>query len=388
MALKTYGDLRRQLASEGIKWTVNPALADAKPITRPPLGFLGKLPQANPSKRVDVTALVRANPTVNALLAQDLFERRIIADKPLFLGRTGHQASPAAAGGGGSTVVDWRNRYGWNWITNIRDQDPCEHCWIYGSTALVEAMVRIEHCVWCARSEGDYIEANKITCGQTGDPATVLNWVASNGQCDLDCVPWVDRDPGNRSGPYWNGSNPPPPAYNPPFDRNGRTVKIPAYTSIDNVSDQKAWINNIGPLVVFFEVYSDFQGWSGSSPYVKSATATDYGGHIMLAVGFNDQLGCWIVKNSWGQYLGDAGYWLIGYGQCGIDSSPKLGLQFTNPDPWTKRRSHARRHDRKRRRRAAPQFRADRAEPRPFVDPLVAQQLRQHAALGQGRDNR
>jgi Papain family cysteine protease len=348
MATETFGDLRRELAHEGIRWTVNPALVDSMPITRPPLGLLGRPPQAEPEKRVDVIARVRANPTVNALLALDLFERGVITEKPPYLGRTGHLASPTPAGGAGATTVDWRNRYGWNWITNIRDQDPCEHCWIYGATALVEAMVRIEHCVWCSRSEGDYIEANKVTCGQCGDPTSVLNWVASNGQCDLDCVPWVDRDPGNRSGPYWNpapggcggGSNAPPPAYNPPFDRNGRTVKIPAYTSIGNISDQKSWIQNIGPLVVYFDVYSDFQGWSGNTPYVKSASATYEGGHIMLAVGFNDTLGCWIVKNSWGQYLGDAGYWLIGYGQSGIDSSNKLGVQFTNPDPWTKRRSH------------------------------------------------
>jgi hypothetical protein len=356
MALTTYGDLRKQLASDGIKWTVNPALTDATPITRPPLGLLGKLPPGDPKQRVDVAALVRANPPTNALLAQDLFNRGILSQKPAVQGRSGSLAPAAVtmpiaggAGGGGASVVDWRNRFGWNWITTIRDQDPCEHCWIYAATALVEAMVRIEHCVWCARSEGDYIESNKVTCGQCGDPTNVLKWIGSNGQCDLDCVPWVDRDPGNRSGPYWNpppngcggGSNAAPPAYNPPFDRDGRTVKIPAYTSIGNIDDQKSWIQNVGPLVVYFEVYSDFYGWSGNVPYEKSSTATAQGGHIMLAVGFNDSLGCWIVKNSWGNSFGDNGFCLIGYGQCGIDSSDKLGLQLTNPDPWTKRRSHA-----------------------------------------------
>ncbi len=354
MAFTTYGELRKQLASEGIKWTVNPALTDTMRIQRPSLGLLGKLPQGNPAKRIDVTALLRANPPTNALLAQDLFTRGILTQKPAFLGRLGTiaKAAPAIGGagaGGGPTVVDWRNRYGWNWITRIRDQDPCEHCWIYSATALVEAMVRIEHCVWCARSEGDYIEANKVPCGQCGDPKNVLNWVASNGQCDLDCIPWVDRDPGDRSGPYWNpppnrcggGSNVAPPAYTPPFDRDGRTVKIPSYTSIGNIDDQKSWIQNVGPLVVYFEVYSDFYGWSGSVPYVRSAAATDQGGHIMLAVGFDDRLGCWIVKNSWGPTFGNAGFCLIAYGQCGIDSSDKLGLQLTNADPWTKRRSHA-----------------------------------------------
>jgi len=351
MAFQTFGELRQQLKGEGIEWAVNPAFSDAAAIRRPPLGLLGKLPQGNPEKRIDVQALVRANPPTNALLAEDLFMRGILTQKPPFVGRHGpltKASAPASSGAGGPTAVDWRNRYGWNWITGIRDQDPCEHCWIYGAAALVEAMVRIEHCVWCSRSEGDYIEANKVTCGQCGDPTNVLNWVASNGQCDLDCVPWVDRDPGDRSGPYWNpppgrcggGSNVAPPVYNPPFDRDGRTVKIPAYTSIGNIDDQKAWIQNVGPLVVYFEVYSDFFGWSGNVPYTKSAAATDQGGHIMLAVGFDDGLGCWIVKNSWGTSWGNGGFGLIAYGQCGIDSSDKLGLHLTNPDPWTKRRCH------------------------------------------------
>ncbi len=354
MAFQTYGELRQELVREKLTWTVNPALADNAPITRPPLGALGKPPPARPELRVDVAALVRAAPPNNTLLAHDLAARGVLGAAPAGRGIAGAQPAAHAAGGpaGGPPaplVVDWRNRFGWPWVTAIRDQDPCEHCWIYASTALVECMVRIEHCVWCARSEGDYIEANKVPCGQCGDPTNVLNWFTSNGVTDLDCVPWVDRDPGNRSGPYWNpppggcggGSMHPPPAYAPPSNRDGRTVKVPAYTSINNIQDQKNWIQNVGPLVVYFEVWSDFQGWHGTVPYEKVSTATDLGGHIMLAVGFDDELGCWIVKNSWGQYLGNAGYWLIKYGQCGIDSSAKLGVRLTNPDPWTKRRSHA-----------------------------------------------
>jgi hypothetical protein len=349
MAFQTYGELRQNLTRERLAWTVNPKLADNAPVRRPHLGLLKKPPPARPAERIDVAALVRAHPPTNMLLANDLFARGILTKAPAFPGHIGPATPKAPAGGPAAPlVVDWRNRFGWPWVTAIRDQDPCEHCWIYASTALVECMVRIEHCVWCARSEGDYIEANKVPCGQCGDPTDVLNWVASNGMADLDCVPWVDRDPGDRSGPYWNpppsncgtGSMLPPPTYDPPFDRDGRTVKVPAYTSINNIDDQKAWIQNVGPLVVYFEVWSDFYGWSGSVPYQKSASATDEGGHIMLAVGFNEALECWIVKNSWGPTFGDGGYCLIRYGQCGIDSSAKLGLRLTNPDPWTKRRSH------------------------------------------------
>jgi hypothetical protein len=352
MAFNTYGELRQELLKEGIHWTVNPALSDSTPIRHPSLGGdLTRLPKAETLPRVDVAALVRATPTTNMLLRADLIKGGILPPAAQTFGGTNATPAAGGAGGGGGrpSRIDWRSRWGWSFVTGIRDQDPCEHCWIYAPTALVESMVRIEHCVWCVRSEGDYIEPNKVPCGQCGDPGTVLNWVQGNGQTDLDCVPWVDADPGNRTGPYWNpppnncgtGSMLPPPAYAPARNRDGRTVKIPAYTSLGNISDQKDWINSIGPLVLGFEVYSDFFGWSGNTPYKKVSSATDEGGHIMLAIGYDDGLQCWIVKNSWGPTWGNGGFGLIGYGQCNIDSSAKLGVQYTNPDPWTKRRNHS-----------------------------------------------
>jgi Papain family cysteine protease len=340
--VNTWGELRQALVSEGIHWVVNPNFPDDLPITRPALGAdLTDWPKAATLPPVDVVALVRAEPPANTLLRDDLIARGILP--PLTIGSEGVAGQgPAEGAGAPPSSVDWRNRYGWPWITEIRDQASCEHCWIYSATALVEAMVRIGHCVWCTRSEGDYIEANKVVCSATGNPATVLNWVQDNGQCGLDCVPWVDSDPGDRSGAYWQSpGTTPPPAWSPPSDRDGRTVKTPASTALGDVTAQKSWIDAVGPLVACFDVYSDFQGWSGTVPYVKSASAHFLGGHCVLVVGYNDTLGCWILKNSWGPDLGDSGYWLFGYGQCNIDANGKLGLQLTNPDPWTKRRSHA-----------------------------------------------
>ena len=367
MAFSTFGELRQELASEGLTWAVNPNFSDDALIPRPALGAdFAQWPRAATVPRFDVSAAVAANPTTNTLLRNYLVTRGLL--QPLRLeaepvlgsvgslaqtGAMARTAGPAGAaavpaGAAPPSSVDWRSRFGWPWITEIRDQDPCEHCWIYASVALIEAMVRIEHCVWCLRSEGDYIEANKVPCGQCGNAGAVLSWVQGNAIADLDCVPWVDRDPGNRTGGYWNpapsgcggGSMQAPPVWAPLSDRPGRTVRIPAYATLGNITDQKNWLDAVGPLVVGFDVYSDFYGWSGSTPYVKSATATLEGGHVMLAVGYNDSLGCWIVKNSWGPGWGDGGFGLIGYGQCNIDTYAKLGLQLTNPDPWTKRRNH------------------------------------------------
>ena len=351
----TFGELRQQISREGLGWTVASQFPDDMAVPRLAMGAdPTRLAKANPSIRLDVHALVRAIPPANKFLHADLVARRILL-------AAGTPATPAAGSAGGTSggagasrpaVVDWRNRYGWPWITAIRDQDPCEHCWVYAPTQLVEAMVRIEHCVWSPRSVGDYIEANVVKCGQCGDGGqAVLGWAKVNGLCDLETVPWPDRgeNAADRPGAYWNpppdncngGSMVAPAHYGPPGTRSGRTTRIPDFVTLNSIDDQKDWLDSIGPLLVSFDVYSGFQGWTGTVPYKVQANATKLGSHVVMCVGYDDDNQCWILKNQWGANLGDAGYWLFGYGQCEIDNNVKLGLRGVNPDPYTKRRLHA-----------------------------------------------
>ena len=134
-------------------------------------------------------------------------------------------------------------------------------------------------------------------------------------------------------------------AYTPTKDRNGRSVKIPAYTPLGSVADQKTWLDTAGPIITSFEIWADFLTY-GTGVYHKQtmigpAPNTKVGGHYMLVVGYDDAQGCWIVKNSWGTLWGQSGFGLIAYGECDIDTYAKLGLTGTNPDPWTKRRMHS-----------------------------------------------
>ena len=244
--------------------------------------------------------------------------------------------------------VDWRNRWGQSWVTGIRDQDPCEACWAFASTALVESMVRINQGVWSVRSEGDLHDGMGTKCGSCGNADAALTWAQSNGIADPQCYGW----PTSRSSSYFNpGPNTCLGAsnytgstvaanYNPTADRSGRTVKIDGFTTLGDVNDEKTWLDTVGPLVCGFDVYDDFQGYDGSSVY-KHTSGNLEGGHVMLIVGYDDTQSCWFVKNSWGTGWGAGGYGRIGYGQCNIDYYAKYGLSLTNPDPWTKRRIHS-----------------------------------------------
>jgi hypothetical protein len=325
-------DLRKTLIQNKASWTANERILDIDEIPKFGLGGSeeGLLPSKDAAK-LDFKALfaeVPGNPFLRSRqIAMNLSPERA-GEREISVGTPHAMEFEAGPIGGISSSVDWRNRWGWPWITSIRDQNGCNACWAFAATALVESMVRIEHAVWCARSEGDVHKGMGAKCADLGNSAAALNWITSHGIADPDCFPWTTANI----------------AYAPTADRNGRTVKIPSFTAIGSLQDQKAWLDGVGPIVTFFNVWTDFWAY-GTGVYHKQATIggkpnKKEGGHYMLVVGYDDANSCWIVKNSWNTGWGEGGYCRIGYGECDIDTYAKMGLKGTNPDPWTKRRMH------------------------------------------------
>ena len=349
--MSTVLDLEAALEANNASWRVNHNLLHA---TEPPKYRLGGLSEnflpAKKVKALDFKTLL-AGPVNNPFI----LDRRIAhgflqaaAIKPeLRIGSIqGLGAGEAAplAGGLGLAMVDWRNRWGWPWITTIRDQNGCEACWLFAAVALVESMVRIEHCVWPWYSEGDGHKGMHATCCQCGNAENALDWIKNNALADPGCFAWPVTSSGCSGCGGTGGAPYDAVAYTPTSDRSGRSVRIPAYTHAGSVSDQKTWLDTVGPLVCGLTVWTDFF-YYGSGVYHKQAMVGGNpnkveGGHVMLVVGYDDTLNCWIVKNSWGTGWGDGGFGKIGYGEVDIDSNAKTGLTGVNPDPWTKRRQH------------------------------------------------
>ena len=338
---ETYGWLRHVLDEQGISWHRDD-LSDDISIQEHALGGSAEgIPAAAAIGPIDLRAALA--PTTNPHLAArrvalDLasdIERALVtqpgfAPQPHVAQLPGAEEPPEGAeppaGGVRPAALDWRNRFGGNWITTVRDQNPCNSCWAFVGTALVEGMLKIEDTYWARLSEGDLHDGIGLRCADGNNLGSVSDFLSTHGLADPGCWPYHTDDA----------------AYAPTPDRAGRTVRMPAFTWVGDLEQQKQWLDSTGPLATWFDVWHDFDGYTGGYVYRRSSDPGNYerGGHFLLIVGYDDNQQAWICKNSWGTGWGDHGYVLVGYGEAGVDQYAKAGLSGLNPDPWTKRRAH------------------------------------------------
>src|ERR1700742_1679454 len=96
MAYATYGEMRHQLTTEGLKWTVNPAFSDNAQVTRRSLGAdRSKFHLARNVGAINVASLVKKFPSTNLLLRNELIARGILPPGDIIL-NSSSQISPTA----------------------------------------------------------------------------------------------------------------------------------------------------------------------------------------------------------------------------------------------------------------------------------------------------
>lgn len=230
-----------------------------------------------------------------------------------------------AAAFGAPAAFDWRNVGGQNYVTAVKNQNPCGSCVAFGSIASVETTLRVQ-----AGNAGlavDLSEASLFYCvaeAQQGRRCGGANggwWMApaydaikSIGVPDDACFPYTGADqPCNQCS-----------------DWASRATKITGWHEISSVADMKTWLSTRGALGACFTVYDDFFGYkTGVYRHVSGGVA---GGHCVCCIGYNDQ--GWICKNSWGANWGDSGFFCIAYGQCGIDATMWAVDGVTAPNVW------------------------------------------------------
>ncbi len=209
-------------------------------------------------------------------------------------------------GGAPPASWDWRNYGGVNWMTPVTDQ-MCGDCWAHATCGSMEVRLR-----WQQGGANGYelpinlSERYAVTCSPHGSCSPwnipgLLSFIQSSGVSDEECLPYNAALTCADRCSNWNV----------------RLFTVTSYGTYDGPSDtyrtnvmNSCYLN--GPIPVWMMVYSDFWDYSGGI-YVKSAGATEEGGHFVNIVGWgvSGTTPYWICKNSWGTGWGVGGYFFI-----------------------------------------------------------------------------
>ena len=239
---------------------------------------------------------------------------------------------------------DWRSEsYGGkqgDWTTPIKSQGHCDNCCVFPVIALLETALNI------AQKNPNYdliLSEQYITsCGQKtefasglggcsgGQSGSAFAFINKYGAIPESKFPYTSYDgtvadcSEKREG--WKNSK--------VHTRGGGTIS-PGNT--DSGRDRlKCALVQYGPLAASMRVYQDFYGkvspgsdevfnphypdksvWPDDIYYQKKGDSL--GLHAVTIVGYNDDPGYWICKNSWGTGWGLNGWFKIAYDECEIN---------------------------------------------------------------------
>ncbi len=235
------------------------------------------------------------------------FEQAVAADKAAPMVTADVIASETAAGL--PTKFDHRDVGGKNYTTPPKNQGGCGSCVAHGVVAVMETTYR--RSIASDSYNLDLSEAHLFYCHGGEEGRTCANgWFPDQA---LDKC----KDKGvtlESVYPYTGNQQ----ACAVPTGWEANVAKSLGKTKLTGRTKIKEWIATRGSVTGCFIVYQDFFSYrSGVYRHVSGEAA---GGHCVEIIGYDDALGCWICKNSWGTNWGEGGYFKIAYGQAQIET--------------------------------------------------------------------
>ena len=209
---------------------------------------------------------------------------------------------------------DWRDYNSVNWMTPVKNQGACGSCSAFAVNAAIEALINIQNNdpdIDRDLSEAHIFFCSGYDCSSGSGFHSLINFIKDDGVCDEISFPYASAEAGfnlecNVSSEWrWNGVS----------------VKSYKYLEEDIENIKNALVEH-GPLVASMEVYQNFELYMGG--VYDEIKGSFVGYHAVCIVGYNDEQGYWICKNSWGKLWGEKGYFRIKYGMCGIEEDVKL----------------------------------------------------------------
>ncbi len=185
------------------------------------------------------------------------------------------------------------------YATSIKNQGSCGSCWCFAAVGLLESVILKKDGIEVNLSEQYMLDCNPWgwDCGGGFWPNDML---VSPGSCYESCYPYLAY--------VTPCSNSCPIAYN---------LQAWYFVTEDNVVPPtdlvKQAIYTYGAVGAGIFVDSTFQAYTGGVMN-KCKKRVNWTNHAIILCGWDDSLGAWRLKNSWGTGWGESGYMWIKYG--------------------------------------------------------------------------
>ncbi|SIO63186.1 cathepsin L [Singulisphaera sp. GP187] len=201
--------------------------------------------------------------------------------------------------------MDWRQR---GKVTGIRDQSTCGSCWAFGSVGVLESGYLIRHNLAVDASEQHVVNCvgGGNSCATGGVASKALDFLRTEGTATENDVRYAAEDgPCNTSVAK-------------PYKLEAWGYVNPSDIANPNTAQMKDALARYGPLRVSVIATPLMQAYTTG---VFNEQQTGSTNHTVVLVGWDDDKGAWIMRNSWGpdwgskcDYGPERGYMYIKYG--------------------------------------------------------------------------
>jgi cathepsin B len=205
----------------------------------------------------------------------------------------------------------------WTFTNYIRDQGQCGSCWAFGATEALSDRFGVEKGEQVLLSPQHLVSCDTGNFGCNGGYLNkAWDFMNKNGVMTDACYSYtsgVTKVDGKCQKTCDDGSA--------PHLYHGAKYQMSA-----DVTKTQQQIESLGPIEAAFTVYEDFMSYK--SGVYKHTTGGMLGGHAIKAMGWGTENGqdYWLMANSWTTGWGDAGYFKIARGDCGINSQMTFAL--------------------------------------------------------------
>lgn len=193
------------------------------------------------------------------------------------------------------------------WMGSIRDQGSCGSCTGFGTIKTWEGCIRVKENnpdLLIDLSERDLFFCSGGTCSTGNYMDAVLDYARDSGVCLEECCPYdaIDHSCGEgRCETWWIAGK-----------------KLLSWKRITDINEMKSLLSKES-LVGTMMVHQSFINYKSGVYHSLGITDPILGGHCIAVVDYDDELGAWLVANSWGTDWGESGYVWIKYGDSEID---------------------------------------------------------------------